>query len=190
MEPPSSPEGPQDTLPQGKRLRSRSTRISRLQLTTLDTGGAEMAQSPTGDQKKSESDSALVQNLQRQVAKLRNDLKTSNTQLSLVRQQKTKANDEVCSRRLYFLISTPLLVSYDQSETHHRISRYVLCLFGNFIWLIQMLAQNHRSETREDNQNPPERGRRAEEECRSKPTASQEDSRLERRARQAMYCSC
>ena len=86
----------QDTLPQGKKLRSRSPRMSQFQLTKLDTG-ADM-RSP-GDEKKPESDSGLVQNLQRQVAKLHNDLKTSNTQLSLVRQQKTKANDEVWSRR-------------------------------------------------------------------------------------------
>ncbi|PVH73539.1 hypothetical protein DL98DRAFT_659384 [Cadophora sp. DSE1049] len=55
----------------------------------------DVARSPAGDEKKPESESALTQSLQRQVAKLRNDLKTSNTQLSLVRQQKSKANDKL-----------------------------------------------------------------------------------------------
>ncbi|KAK0124640.1 hypothetical protein ONS95_009587 [Cadophora gregata] len=72
METPSSPASFNDTLSQD-----------------------ETAPSPANDEKKPGFESALVNSLQRQVAKLRNDLKTSNTQLSLVRQQKTKATDQL-----------------------------------------------------------------------------------------------
>ncbi|KAL5326535.1 hypothetical protein ACEPPN_004221 [Leptodophora sp. 'Broadleaf-Isolate-01'] len=57
------------------------------------TQDADAATRSPASKKKPGSESMLV--LQRQLTKLRNDLKTSNTQLSLVRQQKTKANDEL-----------------------------------------------------------------------------------------------
>lgn len=54
--------------------------------------------------------------LQRQLTKLRNDLKTSNTQLSLVRQQKTKANDEVSALLFRFPLSSRLFRSFENLE--------------------------------------------------------------------------
>ncbi|KAH7360922.1 hypothetical protein BKA65DRAFT_591889 [Rhexocercosporidium sp. MPI-PUGE-AT-0058] len=57
------------------------------------TSDADTTARAPASEKKSEPESMLA--LQRQVTKLRNDVRTANTQLSLVRQQKTKANDEL-----------------------------------------------------------------------------------------------